>query len=83
MWPQTTIATAAVRNLLGGDFLVQRSRKPGIVAEAAFAILKRSSVDCTGNFFIDEEVLKQEGITDLGTYSVNPSNELQKDIFID
>ncbi|HEY0732377.1 MAG TPA: NAD(P)-dependent oxidoreductase [Chitinophagaceae bacterium] len=83
LWPQTTIATAAVQNLLGGDFLVQRSRKPGIVADAAIAILKRSSVDCTGNFFIDEEVLKQEGITDLSAYSVNPSNELQKDIFID
>ena len=83
LWPQTTIATAAVQNLLGGDFLIQRSRKPQIVAEAAFAILKRSSADCTGNFFIDEEVLKQEGITDLSAYTVNPSNELQKDIFID
>ena len=83
LWPQTTIATAAVQNLLGGDFLIQRSRKPEIVAEAAFAILKRSSADCTGNFFIDEEVLKQEGITDLSAYTVNPSNELQKDIFID
>ena len=83
LWPQTTIATAAVQNLLGGDFLVQRSRKPGIVAEAAYAILKRSSTECTGNFFIDEEVLKQEGITDLSAFTVNPANELQKDIFID
>lgn len=83
LWPHTTIATAAVQNLLGGDFLVQRSRKPEMVADAAFAILKRSSAECTGNFFIDEEVLKQEGITDFTSYAVNPSNELQKDIFID
>jgi citronellol/citronellal dehydrogenase len=83
LWPATTIATAAVQNLLGGDFLIQMSRTPEIVAEAAYHILSKPSTECTGNFFIDEEVLKQEGIADLGKYSVNPGQELMKDIFLD
>lgn len=83
LWPKTTIATAAVQNLLGGDYLIQRSRKPQIVADAAFAILSKSSADCTGNFFIDEQVLQREGTTDFSSYAVNPENELQKDLFID
>ena len=83
LWPQTTIATAAVQNLLGGDFLIQKSRTPDIVADAAYVILSRSAQTCTGNFFIDEEVLKEEGITDFGKYAVNPSESLMKDIFLD
>jgi citronellol/citronellal dehydrogenase len=83
LWPATTIATAAVQNLLGGDFLIQMSRTPEIVAEAAYHILSKPSTECTGNFFIDEEVLKQEGIADLGKYSVNPGQQLMKDIFLD
>lgn len=83
LWPKTTIATAAVQNLLGGDFLMQKSRTPEIVADAAYAILKRSSAACTGNFFIDEDVLKEEGITDFGKYAVNPQQSLMPDIFID
>jgi citronellol/citronellal dehydrogenase len=83
LWPRTTIATAAVQNLLGGDFLVQMSRTPEIVAEAAYHILKQPSSECTGNFFIDEEVLKKEGITDLEKYAVNPQQKLMTDIFLD
>ena len=83
LWPQTTIATAAVKNLLGGDFLMQMSRKPEIVADAAYYILNRSSSECTGNFFIDEDVLAAEGIKDLSSYAVNIENELMKDIFLD
>jgi len=83
LWPKTTIATAAVQNLLGGDFLMQMSRTPEIVAEAAYYVLKRSSTDCTGNFFIDDEVLKQEGITDLEKYAVNQQQKLMTDIFLD
>lgn len=82
LWPITTIATAAVENLLGGDFLVQRSRTPEIVAEAAFHILKRPSYENTGNFYLDEEVLAYEGITDLEKYAVNSANKLMKDLFI-
>jgi citronellol/citronellal dehydrogenase len=83
LWPQTTIATAAVQNLLGGDFLMQMSRTPDIVAEAAYHILKQPSTECNGNFFIDEEVLMNEGITDFRPYAVNSEKELMKDIFID
>jgi citronellol/citronellal dehydrogenase len=83
LWPRTTIATAAVENLLGGDYLVQRSRYPEIVADAAFAILTRDASGCTGNFFIDENVLAEDGITDLGKYAVNSENELVTDLFLD
>ncbi|HEV9036306.1 MAG TPA: NAD(P)-dependent oxidoreductase [Puia sp.] len=82
LWPRTTIATAAVKNLLGGDFLVQRSRTPEIVADAAFYILQKPSFETTGNFFIDEDVLQQEGITDLGRYAVNPDLKLMNDLFL-
>jgi citronellol/citronellal dehydrogenase len=83
LWPQTTIATAAVQNLLGGDTLMQMSRKPEIVADAAFYILSKPSATCTGNFFIDEEVLKKEGITDFEKYAVDPAQKLMRDIFLD
>ena len=83
LWPRTTIATAAVQNLLGGDFLVQKSRTPQIVADAAFYILKRPSAECTGNFFIDEDVLSKEGVNDFNSYAVNPEQSLMQDLFID
>jgi citronellol/citronellal dehydrogenase len=83
LWPQTTIATAAVQNLLGGDVMMQMSRKPEIVADAAYYILLKPADECTGNFFIDEQVLAQEGITDLSEYAVNPAQQLMKDIFLD
>ncbi|HVG41680.1 MAG TPA: NAD(P)-dependent oxidoreductase [Chitinophagaceae bacterium] len=83
LWPKTTIATAAVQNLLGGDYLIQKSRTPDIVADATYAILTKPSADCTGNFFIDEEVLAKEGITDLSHYAVNPAQSLMTDIFLD
>ena len=83
LWPRTAIATSAVKNLLGGDALVQASRLPSIMADAAHAILTRPSRSCTGNFFIDEEVLAEEGVTDLEPYAVDPSKELVQDFFID
>jgi len=82
LWPRTVIATAAVENLLGGDETVRRSRKPEIVADAAYAILTRDSRSCTGNFFIDEEVLRAEGVTDLTPYSVVPGSDLLADFFL-
>lgn len=82
LWPKTTIATAAVQNLLGGDFLMQRSRTAEIVADAAFHILQRPSYECTGNFFIDEEVLVAEGVTDFSHYAVNPQHKLMMDLFV-
>jgi citronellol/citronellal dehydrogenase len=83
LWPRTAIATAAVKNLLGGDKLVQASRKPEIMGDSAWAILTRDSRQCTGNFFIDEEVLAEEGVTDLGKYAVNPDVPLFPDFFLD
>lgn len=82
LWPKTTIATAAVQNLLGGDFLMQRSRTPEIVADAAFYILQEPSDTSTGNFYIDEDVLAKQGITDLSKYAVNPQHKLMTDLFI-
>jgi len=82
LWPVTTIATSAVRNILGGDFLINRSRKPEILADCAYFILQRSSKECTGNLFLDEDVLKSEGVTDLEHYAVNPGGPLQKDLYV-
>ena len=82
LWPKTTIATAAVKNILGGDFLIQRSRTPEIVADAAFYILQKPSFETTGNFFVDEDVLFKEGITDLGKYAINPEQKLMNDLFL-
>ncbi|MBL7720470.1 MAG: NAD(P)-dependent oxidoreductase, partial [Chitinophagaceae bacterium] len=70
LWPRTTIDTAAVRNLLGGEMLANMSRTPEILADAAYYILRQPSTDCTGNLFIDEQVLAKEGITDLDKYAV-------------
>ena len=82
LWPRTAIATAAIRNLLGGDEAISRCRKPDIMAEAAYAVITRHSRSCTGNFFIDDEVLAEEGVTDLDSYSVKPGAKLLPDIFI-
>lgn len=82
LWPRTTIATAAVANLLGGEEMVARSRTPEIMAEAAHAVLTRDPRECTGNFFIDDDVLTEEGVTDFSVYG-GPLEELELDIFLD
>jgi citronellol/citronellal dehydrogenase len=82
LWPKTTIDTAAVRNLLGGEMLANMSRRPEILADAAHYILSQPSQECTGNLFIDEDVLKLAGITDLDKYSVVPGAKLYNDLFI-
>ena len=82
LWPLTTIDTAAVRNVLGGDSLAKVSRTPEIVADAAIAILHRTSRECTGNFFIDEEVLRAEGVTDFSQYAITPGRPLMPDFFV-
>ena len=83
LWPRTTIATAAVQNLLGGDQIVRRSRKPEILADAAHVILTRPSREFTGNFCIDDEVLESAGITDLSGYAVDPAARLAPDFFVE
>jgi citronellol/citronellal dehydrogenase len=83
LWPQTTIATAAVKYALGGDAMMQSSRTPAIMADAAFSILSQESKSCTGNFFIDEDVLQKDGITDFTKYAVDPTKTLFKDLFVE
>jgi citronellol/citronellal dehydrogenase len=84
LWPRTIIATAAVQNLLGGDAAMARSRRPEIMADAAYAIFCRPSREATGNFYIDDEVLAEEGITNLGEYRYGETREedLAADLFV-
>ncbi|MGH6788965.1 MAG: SDR family oxidoreductase [Pseudolabrys sp.] len=82
LWPRTTIATAAIKNLLGGDAIVRRSRKPEILAEAAWRIFQKSARGFTGNFLIDDTFLSGEGITDFDQYRTDPSQPLQVDFFV-
>jgi citronellol/citronellal dehydrogenase len=83
LWPRTIIATAAVQNLLGGDEAMRRARTPEVVADAAHAILVRDPRSCTGNAFIDDEVLAEAGITDLDRYAAADDTDLTLDIFVD
>lgn len=80
LWPQTTIATAAVNNLLGGEALMKQSRTPAIVADAAYEIFTGTA---SGQFFIDEEVLKEAGVSDFDQYLVTPGVEPFKDLFVE
>jgi citronellol/citronellal dehydrogenase len=82
LWPRTLIATSAIASLVEGEKLMKKARTPQIVADAAYFILRRNSKDCTGNFFIDEDVLVKEGITDLDGYAVDPKSSLRQDIFL-
>jgi citronellol/citronellal dehydrogenase len=82
LWPRTIIATAAVQNLLGGDASIQGSRTPEIMADAAHVILTRPSRECTGNFFVDDDVLRSAGVTDLSKYQVVPGAALIPDFFV-
>ena len=83
LWPRTLIATAAVQNLLGGDAAMAQSRRPEILADAAYAIFRRDSRSFTGNFCIDDEVLAEEGVTDLEPYSYVDGAELATDLFVE
>jgi citronellol/citronellal dehydrogenase len=82
LWPRTVIATAAL-DLLGGEDTARHGRKPEIVADAAMVILNRESRACTGNFFVDEDVLRAEGVTDFSRYAVKPGEPLMRDLFLD
>jgi citronellol/citronellal dehydrogenase len=81
LWPRTTIATAAIKNLLGGDTMMRRSRKPEIIAEATYRIFQKPK-SFTGNFLIDDSFLAGEGIHDFDRYRVDPSQPLQVDFFV-
>ncbi len=83
LWPRTLVATAAVQNLLGGDAAMARARRPEVYADAAYAIFNRPSRECTGNTYLCEDVLAEEGITDLEPYSYVPGADLQVDLYVD
>jgi citronellol/citronellal dehydrogenase len=82
LWPRTIIATSAVRFLLGGEEVMRGARHPDIVGDAAHAILTRPARETTGQFFIDEEVLRAEGVTDFARYAATPGHPLLPDLFI-
>jgi len=82
LWPRTTIATAAIRNLLGGDMVMRMSRKPDILAEAAYRIFGKDAKKFSGNFLVDDTFLAGEGISDFDQYRVDPTQALQVDFFV-
>ena len=86
LWPKTVINTAAVQNQLGGVPAVQAARQPSIMADAAYAILTRPVAEASGRFFIDEEILRDSGVSDFSLYRVDPSledDQLLPDFFLD
>jgi citronellol/citronellal dehydrogenase len=82
LWPRTVIATAAI-NMIGGQEMMEASRTPEIMSDAAHAILTRDSRACTGNFFIDEDLLRQAGVKDFEKYNVKPGTQPLPDFFLD
>jgi citronellol/citronellal dehydrogenase len=82
LWPRTVIATAAVQNLLGGDAVIRQSRKPEIMAEAAYTVFSRPSSELTGRFLIDDNFLAENGVTDFDQYRVDPTQGLAQDFFV-
>ena len=82
LWPRTSLDTAAVRNVIGEE-LIKGSRNPSIYADAAYAVLKRDSSTCTGNFFLDQDVLEEEGVTDFDQYAIDTEATLVSDFFVD
>jgi citronellol/citronellal dehydrogenase len=81
LWPRTTIATAAIKNLLGGDEIMRKSRKPDIMADAAWRIFQKP-VSFSGNFLIDDTFLAGEGVGDFERYRVDPREPLRPDFFV-
>jgi citronellol/citronellal dehydrogenase len=82
LWPRTTIATAAVKNLLGGEEIMRRSRRPDIVADAAYRIFAKPSGSFSGQFLIDDTFMAAEGVTDFEPYRVDPQGPLAPDFFV-
>src|SRR4029079_13273100 len=82
LWPRTTIATSAIKNLLGGDGIMRMSRTPDIMADDAAAIFEKPAESFTGNFLIDDTFLAGEGVTDFDKYRVDPTQPLAPDFFV-
>ncbi|HEX9905944.1 MAG TPA: NAD(P)-dependent oxidoreductase [Propylenella sp.] len=82
LWPRTTIGTAAIRNVVGGEAMMRASRKPEILADAAWLVFRKPAREFTGNFLIDDTFLAAEGVTDLDRYRIDPTVPLQPDFFV-
>ncbi|HEU5274641.1 MAG TPA: NAD(P)-dependent oxidoreductase [Xanthobacteraceae bacterium] len=82
LWPRTTIATSAIQNLLGGEAIMRRSRKPDILADAAYAVFAKPAKTFSGHFLIDDTFLAGEGVSDFERYRVDPREPLQGDFFV-
>ena len=82
LWPRTTIATAAIANIVGGQDMMMASRSPAIMADAAHVIMTRPARDFTGNFCIDDTLLAEHGVSDFNQYRLDPDTELQEDFFV-
>ncbi len=82
LWPKTTIATAAIEFALGGEAIMRRSRRPEIMADAAYAIFRRDARKYTGNFVLDEQILREAGQQDFSMYRFDPNEDLEIDIFV-
>jgi citronellol/citronellal dehydrogenase len=82
LWPRTTIATSAIKNLLGGERVIRMSRTPAIMADAAYRVFHRPARSFTGNFLIDDTFLAAEGVTDFDQYRVDPTQPLAPDFFV-
>jgi len=82
LWPRTTIATSAIKNLLGGDQVMKMSRSPDIVADAAYAIFHKPARTFSGHFLIDDTFLAGEGVVDFDRYRVDPRQPLAPDFFV-
>jgi citronellol/citronellal dehydrogenase len=82
LWPRTVIATAAIQNLLGGQSMMRRARKPEIMADAAYAIFSKPAHEFTGHFLIDDSILAENGVRDFDRYRVDPGQELAPDFFV-
>jgi citronellol/citronellal dehydrogenase len=83
LWPRTLVATAAVQNLLGGDEAMAKARKPEVYSDAAYAVITRPSRECTGNTYLCEDVLIEEGVTDFDRYAYIPGAEPAMDLYVD
>jgi citronellol/citronellal dehydrogenase len=81
LWPRTTIATSAIKNIVGGDAIMRRSRTPEILSDAAYAIFNKPKL-FSGNFLIDDTFLAGEGVTDFDRYRADPAQPLQVDFFV-
>src|SRR5262249_49599078 len=83
LWPRTVIPPAAVQTLLGGDAAMAKARKPELYADAAYAVVTRPSRECTGNAYLCEDVMAEEGVTDFGRYAYVDGAQPQVDLFVD